>query len=80
MARLLQKYNDEIKAKLSAELACKNPKAIPRLEKVVVSLGVGAGVWAFSEGRAGGVPVVAVWKETGVIVPLKPLSRWIQRA
>ena len=43
MARLLQKYNDEIKAKLAEELPCKNPMAIPRLEKVVVSMGVGMG-------------------------------------
>lgn len=43
MAKLLEQYNSEIKSKLAEELECKNPMAIPRLSKVVVSMGVGEG-------------------------------------
>ena len=43
MNRLKQKYNEEIKAKLAAELGVKNPHALPRLVKVVVNMAVSEG-------------------------------------
>ena len=42
MARLLQTYNEEIRAELKDELGIGNPMAIPKLQKVVVSMGTGA--------------------------------------
>ena len=39
--RLKQKYNDEIKAALQSELGLGNVMQVPRLEKIVVSMGVG---------------------------------------
>ena len=39
---LQQKYNDQIKPELAKELGIKNSLAVPRVEKVVVSMGVGA--------------------------------------
>ena len=44
MARLLQKYNDEIVPALKSELGVKNSHAVPKLEKIVVSMGVGEAV------------------------------------
>jgi len=43
MNRLKIKYNEEIKAKLTAELGVKNPHALPRLVKVVVNMAVSEG-------------------------------------
>ncbi len=41
MNRLKQKYNDEVLPKLQEELGIKNPMAVPALEKVVISIGLG---------------------------------------
>ncbi|KFF57994.1 50S ribosomal protein L5, partial [Cryobacterium sp. MLB-32] len=39
--RLKQKYQDEIRAKLSTELGFTNVHRIPNLTKIVVNMGVG---------------------------------------
>ena len=41
MPRMQQRYNAEIKAKLQAEFAYKNPMQVPKLEKIVINMGVG---------------------------------------
>jgi large subunit ribosomal protein L5 len=41
MARLAEKYKNEVMPALAAELGRKNPMSIPRLRKIVVSMGVG---------------------------------------
>lgn len=41
MARLREKYKNEIAPALAKEFEIKNPMAIPRLEKVVVNMGLG---------------------------------------
>ena len=41
MARLLERYRSEIHGKLSQELGVANAMAVPRLKKVVVSMGLG---------------------------------------
>ena len=41
MARLLEKYRNEVLPALQAELKINNPLAVPRLEKIVVSMGLG---------------------------------------
>jgi len=43
MTRLQDHYNSELMPKLVEELECRNRMAIPRLSKVVVSMGVGGG-------------------------------------
>ena len=40
-ARLKEKYNKEIKPALQKELGLTNPMAVPRLEKIVVNMGLG---------------------------------------
>ena len=40
-ARLREKYNKEIKAALKTELALENVMAVPRLEKIVLNMGLG---------------------------------------
>lgn len=44
MARLLEKYNSEIVPALKEQLSQSNAMAIPKLEKIVVSMGVGEAV------------------------------------
>jgi large subunit ribosomal protein L5 len=41
MARLLERYRSEIHGELLGRLELANPMAVPRLQKVVVSMGVG---------------------------------------
>ena len=40
-ARLREKYNKDIKPALKKELGIENPMAVPKIEKVVVNMGVG---------------------------------------
>ena len=40
-ARLKEKYNKEIKPALQKELGLDNPMAVPRLDKIVVNMGLG---------------------------------------
>ncbi|MCH7526550.1 MAG: 50S ribosomal protein L5 [Planctomycetes bacterium] len=44
MARLLERYKEELQPALAEEFGIKNRLAIPRLSKVVVSMGVGKNV------------------------------------
>lgn len=44
MARLLERYKEELQPALAEELGIKNRLAVPRLSKVVVSMGVGKNV------------------------------------
>lgn len=39
--RLRTKYNDEIRQQLIADLGLSNPMQVPRLEKIVINMGVG---------------------------------------
>lgn len=41
MSRLLEKYKKEIIKELQEELGIDNPMAVPRLEKIVINMGVG---------------------------------------
>ena len=41
MTRMQQRYNSEIKAKLQAEFNYTNPMQVPKLEKIVINMGVG---------------------------------------
>lgn len=44
MARLIEKYRTEIVPKLAKELGRSNPHALPQIEKIVVSMGVGKAI------------------------------------
>jgi large subunit ribosomal protein L5 len=44
MARLKEKYKSEIAPALAKEFDIKNPMAIPRIEKVVVNMGIGEAI------------------------------------
>ena len=39
--RLKQKYHDDIRAALQEQLGLANPMQIPKLEKIVINMGVG---------------------------------------
>jgi len=41
MPRMQQRYNSEIKTKLQTEFNYKNPMQVPKLEKIVINMGVG---------------------------------------
>ena len=42
MARLLEQYRSSIRASLGEQLNRSNPHSVPELEKIIVSMGVGA--------------------------------------
>lgn len=42
MARLLEKYRTQVIPRLAEQLGQKNPYALPRLQKIVVNMGVGS--------------------------------------
>ena len=44
--RVKEQYDNEIVGQLKTELACKNPHQVPRLEKVVLNMGLGKAVAA----------------------------------
>ncbi|MBX3451281.1 MAG: 50S ribosomal protein L5 [Planctomycetaceae bacterium] len=44
MARLQEKYRNEVAPELAKELGRDNPHALPRLEKIVVSMGLGKSI------------------------------------
>ena len=44
MARLLEKYRQEVEPKLKQELGRQNPMSLPKLGKIVVSMGLGKAV------------------------------------
>ena len=41
MPRLQRRYLDEVRAKLQSEFGYKNPMQVPKLEKIVINMGVG---------------------------------------
>ncbi|RMF99677.1 MAG: 50S ribosomal protein L5 [Acidobacteria bacterium] len=44
MARLKEKYKKEVVSALSKEFGIKNPMAIPKLEKIVINMGLGEAI------------------------------------
>src|SRR5438552_15028270 len=44
MARLRQRYQKEVGPAIAKEFSIKNPMAIPRLEKIVVNMGMGEAI------------------------------------
>ncbi len=42
--RLQEKYNNEIRPVLKSELDIKNPMALPKIEKIIVNMGVGSAI------------------------------------
>ena len=44
MARLKDKYNKEIAPQLAKDFGIKNPMAIPRIEKVIINMGMGEAI------------------------------------
>jgi large subunit ribosomal protein L5 len=44
MARLKEKYKNEIASAIAKEFDIKNPMAVPRIEKIVVNMGIGEAI------------------------------------
>lgn len=66
MTRLLEKYKNEVRPSLMEQKGTKNPMAVARLDKIVVSMGVGS---AIQEKRR----MELATKDMAVIVGQKPL-------
>ncbi|MBS1107959.1 MAG: ribosomal protein [Deltaproteobacteria bacterium] len=66
--RLLERYRSEITAKLSAEFGYTNPMEVPRLEKIVLNMGVG-------EATQNGKLLEKATEELTAIAGQKPLVR-----
>ncbi|HNQ22765.1 MAG TPA: 50S ribosomal protein L5 [Phycisphaerae bacterium] len=73
MARLWERYKQEIQPQLMSELGISNPLAVPRLEKVVVSAGTGSP--ASDKTRLG-----VVMEDLARITGQKPQMRRAQKA
>ena len=43
-ARLKERYNKEVAPAIAKEFGIKNPMAVPRLEKIVVNMGMGEAI------------------------------------
>lgn len=69
-ARLYLKYRSDIVPALQQKLGVKNVLAVPRLEKIVISMGVGRFATEGGEGKA---KINTVEKELGVIAGQKPV-------
>ncbi|MBT8462180.1 MAG: 50S ribosomal protein L5 [Gemmatimonadetes bacterium] len=65
MPRLKQKYDDEIAARLKEELSAANAMLVPRLDKIVVNVGVGEAV---ADKKA----IDSVMEELAIITGQKP--------
>jgi len=66
MARLLDKYKDEIMGKLTERFGYSNQHQVPRLRKIVVNMGVGEGI---SDAKA----VTAAAEDLALITGQKPV-------
>lgn len=73
MSRLKVKYIDEVRPKLAEELGFNNQLAVPKLEKVVISIGVGEAkdnpailekIHSYLASLAGQKPIVALAKKS----------------
>ncbi|MDP3733045.1 MAG: 50S ribosomal protein L5 [Candidatus Daviesbacteria bacterium] len=73
MNRLKEKYANEVQAKLQEELGLKNKLSVPRLQKIVVSIGLGEAkdnatvldkVKVYLGALAGQIPVVTLAKKS----------------
>lgn len=62
MNRLAEKYQKEVRPALAKELEIKNPNQLPKLEKVVVSAGIGRAV---ADSKNLDLPVATLTKITG---------------
>jgi large subunit ribosomal protein L5 len=68
--RLIEKYRGEITANLKQKFGYKNAMAIPKIEKIVISMGVGKFATAGGEGKA---KVEQAERELTVIAGQKPV-------
>ncbi|HPF39247.1 MAG TPA: 50S ribosomal protein L5 [Phycisphaerae bacterium] len=66
MARLQEKYKSEIAPALKEALGIKNPMAIPKVEKIVISMGIGSAIQEKTR-------IAAAQKELAMIAGQKPV-------
>ncbi len=67
-ARLKERYTSEIAPALAKEFGITNPMAVPRLEKIVISMGLGKAVTAGEKGK-----LETAEKELGIIAGQRPV-------
>ncbi|MBI5363431.1 MAG: 50S ribosomal protein L5 [Planctomycetes bacterium] len=73
MARLKQKYLEEVRGRLKSKFAIENDNAVPRLTKIVVNMGVGSAVE--NKGR-----VETAARDLATITGQKPVIRKAKKA
>lgn len=66
--RLYERYKKEIAPALAQKIGCRNTMAIPRMEKIVISMGLGKAVTAGEKGK-----IEQAEKELAVIAGQKPV-------
>ena len=70
-SRMQEKYETEIKPGLMEQFSYKNPMAVPRLEKIVVNMGVGAGVQDSKKVKAAAADLALIAGQHPVITKAK---------
>ncbi|KPL02882.1 MAG: 50S ribosomal protein L5 [Planctomycetes bacterium SM23_65] len=73
MARLLERYKSEVLPKLMEQFGLKNPLAAPRLDRIVVNMGVGVG--ATEKGR-----IEAAVAELGILTGQHPVVTKVRKS
>ena len=67
MARLHQEYVDTIRPELAAALGCRNALQVPKLEKIVINMGVGGAVQDSRKVRTAAAELAAISGQKAVI-------------
>ena len=69
--RLQRRYLEEVRPQLQKEFGYKNPMQVPRLEKIVVNMGVGEGVQDSKKAEAAAADLTAITGQHPVITKAK---------
>lgn len=73
MSRLLEKYKAEVAPALREQFHYKSPMAVPRLEKIIVSMGIGRAVLDGPKTAAENKRLQAASRELGLITGQQPV-------
>src|SRR5437870_12470486 len=71
MTRLQERYDSEVRPALMQEFGYKNPMQVPRLEKIVVNMGVGEAVQDSKKAEAAAADLTAITGQHPVITKAK---------
>jgi len=80
MARLKEKYRSQIAPALAKEFGIENPMAVPRVEKIVLNMGVGEAIANSKALDLAADELRSISGQKPVITKAKKIHRFIQTA